>query len=259
MAAIQTVVVGGVETACLSRLDMIQSMIEDCTKARAGVWPCKLIFDLNGHGVALSRFDAAYRRDLINADVIHADGQAIVFASRLLTSAPIPERSATTDFFHDAAASASKNGLRFYLLGATEDVNARCENIVKDIYPDLHVVGRRNGYFSQSAELDLCEEINGLNVDVVWVALGKPKEQAFCTRNRHRLKVGWAVTCGGCFNYIVGEYPRAPEWMQHAGLEWLHRLATRPRKLFWRYLTTNPVAMYMLLTQTRTRAIGSNP
>lgn len=259
MSDIRTVVVGGVETMCLSRLDMIQLMIEDCTKARAGAGSCKLIFDLNGHGLALSRLDAAYRRDLVKADIIHADGQAIVFASRLLTNSPIPERSATTDFFHDASAYASKKGFRFYLLGATEDVNMRCESIMKDLHPGLQVVGRHNGYFTERDEADLRDEINSLNVDVLWVGLGKPKEQAFCVRNRHRLRVGWAVTCGGCFNFVAGGYSRAPNWMQKSGLEWLHRLATHPKQLFWRYLTTNPVAIYLLLSQTRTSVIDVHP
>jgi N-acetylglucosaminyldiphosphoundecaprenol N-acetyl-beta-D-mannosaminyltransferase len=259
MSDIQSVVVGGVETKCLSRQRMVRSMIEDCTIARDGGGSCKLIFDVNGHALALSRLNPAYRRDLCKADIIHADGQAIVFASRLLTSSPIPERSATTDFFHDAANAASKKGFRFYLLGATEDVNARCQAVLKDLYPGLNVVGRHNGYFPESAEPSLCEEISSLNVDVLWVGLGKPKEQAFCIRNRHRLKVGWVVTCGGCFNYVVGEYLRAPNWMQDVGAEWLHRLATNPRQMFWRYLTTNPVAIYMLLTQTRSKVIDVNP
>lgn len=258
MSTIQTVVVGGVETKCLSRQDMIRSMVDDCMKARDGTELCKLVFDLNGHGLALSRWNAAYRRDLAAADIIHADGQAVVFASRLLTRSPIPERSATSDFFHDAAASAARSGFRFYLLGGTEDVNARCEAVMKDLYPALEIVGRHDGFFSEGEETRLCEDINGLNVDVLWVGLGKPKEQAFCVRNKHRLNVGWAVTCGGCFNYVVGEYPRAPHWMQNVGLEWLHRLATHPRQMLWRYLTTNPVAMYMLLTQTRATAIDAN-
>ena len=77
------------------------------------------------------------------------------------------------------------------------------------LYPGLQIVGRRNGYFLESAEVDLCDGNNQLHVDVLWVGLGKPAEQAFCTRNRHKLKVGWAVTCGGAFNYVAGVFPRS--------------------------------------------------
>lgn len=247
---IQTVVVGGIETACLSRSDLTDLMIADCLKAREGA-PCKLIFDLNGHGIALTRSSSSFREDMEKADIVHADGQPIVIASKLLTKTPIPERSATTDFFHDAAAVAVKRKLRFYLLGATEEVNEACEAKMRALYPGLEIVGRRHGYFERSEEAGLCESINALGVDVVWVGLGKPREQAFCTRNAHCLRVGWVVTCGGCFNYVTGSYSRAPNWMQAVGLEWLYRLSASPKQFSWRYLTTNPVALYMLLTQTR--------
>lgn len=251
MAPFDSVIVGGVKTACLSRSGLIALMTSDCEKARAGDQPPKLIFDVNGHGLALARWDKNYRQTLDLADIVHADGQAIVLASRLLTNTPIPERSATTDFFHDCAACAVSKDLRFYLLGATEDVNEQCAFEAKQLYPGLQIVGRRNGFFERGAERQVCDEINRLNVDVLWVGLGKPGEQAFCVRNRERLRVGWIVTCGGCFNYVVGVYPRAPEWMQSSGLEWLHRLLTHPKKLFWRYVTTNPTALYLLLTKTR--------
>jgi len=85
---------------------------------------------------------------------------------------------------------------------------------------------------------------------VLWVGLGVPLEYEFCERNRDRLKAGWIVTCGGCFNFATGAYRRAPEWMQRTGLEWLHRLWREPKRLFWRYAVTNPLAIFLLLTRT---------
>ncbi len=58
-----------------------------------------------------------------------------------------------------------------------------------------------------------------------------PLEYEFAVRNRDRLKAGWLVTCGGCFNYVTGDYARAPRWMQTAGLEWLHRLWREPQEV----------------------------
>jgi N-acetylglucosaminyldiphosphoundecaprenol N-acetyl-beta-D-mannosaminyltransferase len=255
MKSYKTVVVGGVRTACLSRTGMIDLMVSDCNAARLGGPSAKIVFDVNGHALALSFWSPDFRNYLAAGDLIHADGQAIVATSRFLTRSPIPERSATTDFFHDAAAAAGRKGLRFYLLGATEEVNARCETKMKALYPELQIVGRRNGYFTPDDEPAICDAINASQADIVWVGLGKPNEQAFCIRNKSRLKAGWIVTCGGCFNYVAGDYPRAPAWMQSSGLEWLHRLVTNPRKLFWRYLTTNPVAIYLLLTQTTSQGV----
>jgi N-acetylglucosaminyldiphosphoundecaprenol N-acetyl-beta-D-mannosaminyltransferase len=260
------VMVGGLRTACLSRPQMMSLMVEHCLARRLSPkLPPKLVFAVNGHALSLAAGDAQFRRFHDFADIVHADGQPIVVASRLLTRTPIPERSATTDFFHDAAIAARARGLRFYLLGATEDVNARCARIMREMYPGLEIVGRRNGYFRQTDEARICEDINRSGADVVWVGLGIPLEHAFCVRNKHRLNAGWIVTAGGCFNYVTGDYRRAPHWMQRWGLEWLHRLWREPRRLFWRYAVTNPHAAYLLLTRTnslpglrRAQTIGPN-
>ena len=244
------VTVGGLATACLSRDGLARVMLQDCLDARATPdrHP-KLVFASNGHAIALAARDEAFRFTFEQADIIHADGQAAVFASRM-TRTPIPERSATTDFIHDAAKIAAQHGLRFFLLGATEEANAEAARILAQTYPGLQIVGRRHGYFGRDDEADICAEINEARADIVWVGLGIPLEQAFCVRNRHRIRAGWLVGAGGCFNYVSGHYKRAPRWMQLTGFEWLHRLWREPRRLFRRYAVTNPHALFLLLTRT---------
>lgn len=245
------VVVGGIRTACLSRDQLAALMVEHCLARR--VSPARaprLVFAVNGQTLSAAARDSTIRNLFDSADLVHADGQPVVFASRWLTRVAIPERSATTDFFHDAAMAASKHGLKFFLLGATEEVNARCTEAMRMRYPGLDIVGRRHGYFARGEETEICETINRSGADVVWVGLGMPLEHAFCVRNRSRLQAGWIVTAGGCFNYVSGHYRRAPRWMQKVGLEWLHRVWREPRRLFWRYAVTNPHALYLLLTRT---------
>lgn len=248
--AYREVLVGGLRTACVSREQLASLMVGDCLAARGGARRPKLVFASNGHAIAMAATDARFRGQFAAANLIHADGQPVVFASKLMTKAPIPERSATTDFIHDAARAASEHGLRFYLLGATEDANARCAGALRETYPKLAIAGRRDGFFSTDEEAEICDRINASKADVLWVGLGVPLEYEFCVRNRDRLKVGWIVTSGGCFNFVTGDYARAPHWMQAAGLEWLHRLAREPRRLFWRYAVTNPLALFALLTRT---------
>lgn len=244
----QTVIVGGIPTARLSRNELVELVLSkglnyDGKKSR-------LLFDINGHGLALAQFDKKYRDDLLAADVIHADGQPLVMASRVLTKSPLPERTATTDMFHDVANVAQQRGQTFFLLGGTEEVVQSCRQRMLELYPDLKIVGVRNGFFSQKEEKSVCDQINASGADIVWVGLGKPKEQDFCVRNRDNLTANWLVTCGGCFNYVTGHYPRAPKWMQKGGFEWMHRLLTQPKKLWWRYASTTPVALFLLLTRT---------
>ena len=244
------VTVGGLATACLSRDGLARMMLQDCLDARAN--PSrqpKLVFASNGHAIALAARDEAFRFTFEQADIIHADGQAAVFASRM-TKTPIPERSATTDFIHDAAKMAAEHGLRFFLLGATEEANAEAARVLRETYPGLQIVGRRHGYFGRDEEDEICDEINLTQPDVIWVGLSVPLEYEFAVRNKTRLRAGWLVTCGGCYNFVTGTYKRAPRWMQAVGLEWLFRLVKEPKRLFWRYAVTNPLAIFLLLTRT---------
>jgi N-acetylglucosaminyldiphosphoundecaprenol N-acetyl-beta-D-mannosaminyltransferase len=245
------ITVGGVKTDCVSRQQMGRLMVGDCLAARGGQRTAKLVFAANGHAVAMAGTDSKFRDKFHKADIVHADGAPVVFASKVLTDAPIPERSATTDFLHDAAKMAEAHGLTFFLLGATEAVNSACAKRLSADYPNLKIAGRRDGYFEPEEEDALINEINISGADVLWVGLGVPLEYDFCLRHRDRLKPGWIVTCGGCFNFAAGTYVRAPAWMQRAGLEWLYRLWREPRRLFWRYAVTNPLAIFLLLTRTR--------
>ena len=244
------VLVGGLPTACLSRDGLARMMLQDCLEARGKEKNRpKLVFASNGHAMALAARDEIFRFTLEQADIIHADGQAAVFASRM-TATPIPERSATTDFIHDASRLAAQHGLRFFLLGATEEANAEAARVLTKTYPGLQIVGRRHGYFGLPEEDAICDEINLTLPDVIWVGLSVPREYQFSVRNKNRLCAGWLVTCGGCYNFVTGAYKRAPTWMQVAGLEWLFRVIKEPKRLFWRYAVTNPLALFLLFTRT---------
>ena len=242
----KSVLVGGVPVSTLSLDALIAKMVREAPLRRMQKEAPLLVFDCNGQGLSMNAIDAQFRADLAQADLIHADGQIIVKASRWFSKTPIADRSSTTDMFIDSLPRAAAKDVRYFLLGGEEKVNAECARRITEQTPGLKLAGRRNGFWKAEEEDALIEEINAAAPDVLWVGTGKPREQAFCVRNRHRIKAGWIVTCGGLFNYVTGDYPRAPMWMQNAGLEWLHRMATRPRQLAWRYITTNPHALWLI-------------
>ncbi len=256
-SALPAVRVGGFATVALSRRELADVMVTDCLEARRNPakWKPKLVFSSNGQGIALAGRDSDFDRAMRNADIIHADGMPVVFASKI-TKRPLPERISTTDFFHDAAHAASRNGLKFFLLGAREEQNRAAAEAIRHLYPDVSLVGRHHGYFSEEQDESVCDLIRDSGADVLWVALGKPRQEHWCVRNRQNLAgVGWVKTCGGLFAFLTGDTPRAPRWMQSVGLEWLHRTIDDPKRLAWRYLTTNPYALYRLIRHTeKTRA-----
>lgn len=256
--AVRTICVGGFDTALVGRVELADLMVGDCFAARASsaLSVPKLIFSSNGQGIALAGSDPSFARVMAQGDVIHADGMSVVYASRL-TGFRLPERVATTDFFHDAARAASVAGLKFFMLGGTEDENRAAVEAIHHLYPSLNIVGRHHGYFEAHEDARVCRLVQESGADVLWVALGKPRQEHWCVRNKDRLAgIGWVKTCGGLYAFLSGRAPRAPMWMQALGMEWLHRALNEPRRLLWRYLTTNPYAMYRMLRYTR-RGISS--
>jgi len=218
----------------------------------------RLVFSANGHGISLYNTDLAFRRAMDGADLVHADGMSVVFLGNLLCRGAFPERVSTTDAFDDIASVAQSQGLSFYLLGATEEANLEaCENIRRR-YPALKIVGRHHGYFSDKENKTIIEELREKKPDVVWVALGRPKQEFWCVENRRRLEgVTWLKPCGGLFDFISGRRLRAPRWMQRAGLEWLYRLIQEPRRLWWRYLKTNLHCVYCCIFKTKRFGLGA--
>jgi exopolysaccharide biosynthesis WecB/TagA/CpsF family protein len=220
---------------------------------RHGFWRYPaFLTSTNGEVTHACAFDPELRRLFLQADAIHADGMPHVFASRLKCKVALPERVATTDLFDAVNAEAERHGATVFMLGATEEVNAAAVDAVRKRYPALKLVGQRNGFFANvEEEQAACDEIAALGPDILWVSMGVPREQSFVVRHRARLtSVGVIKTSGGLFDFVSGTKPRAPELMQKAGLEWLWRAGLEPKRLGWRYLKTNPSALYLLLTRS---------
>ena len=224
----------GLHVVAANTNNLLDQMVEDC---RAG-HPPKVVVDINGEAISKYHADADYRLAYDSANLSHADGMSVVWLSNILSGPKIPERTATTDYIHAAADRASSEGLIFYLLGGPEEINATCEKRLRELYPNLRIAGRRNGYFPDDEIDAVINEINESGADIVWIGMGKPKETVLAVKLRDHVTASWLITCGGCFHFIAGDYKRAPVWMQSAGLEWLFRVATGPRYLIKRYFVT---------------------
>ncbi len=239
--------VGGLKTACIGRQQLVDLMAHRVNQFRNNEADTPmLVFSSNGQSISIANSDKKMCDMLNKADILHADGQSVVSFSKFFSARAIPERTATTDTFHDVPGMYAET-LNHFLLGGTQLVLEKCRHQMQSRYDNFKVVGTHHGFFPELDEERLVEKINAANPDVLWVGLGKPKEQLFCLRNKHKLKVPVIITCGGCYNFVSGDYKRAPALMQKVGLEWLFRALTEPRKLLWRYLTTNPHAIYCVI------------
>ena len=249
-AAVGHVIVGGVDVA---RLDLEQTAQLMIALALASTPRGRPYFFTSANGEVLARrhFDHEFAGLIDSADLVSADGQPLVLASRLLSQQALPERVATTDLFPAVARLAEAAGVSFYLFGGEEDANRAAFEAVRRAWPSLDIRGRSHGHLSEEALEQKVAEIDALAPNILWVSLGVPLEQEFARRYGPRLKhVKIIKTSGGLLDFIGGVRRRAPLWMQQVGLEWAFRVGLEPRRLFWRYFTSNPVAMFLLLTQT---------
>ena len=251
-SVVDKLTIGGLPIARLTRACMTRLMLEDVALARAGeLSRPRLLTSANGSFVAAYHTDPALRRAVDTIDVIDADGMPIVYASRLFCKRPLTERAATTDFLLDACKVAAETGTRFFFLGARPGVAARAAEHLRYRYPGLQIAGTRNGYFADAELAEVCRQVREAGTDVLWLGLGTPRQEEVAVRAADMLGgLAWVRTCGGLFDHYGGGVSRAPRWMQSAGLEWAYRGAREPLRLGWRYLVTNPVAVYYLLTRT---------
>jgi len=251
LSRVEWATVGGARVARLDLTATARLMME-IAQAPSFDRGARILTSVNGEVLALAKHDARFAALIAGADLVSADGQAMVFASQLLSRSPLPERVATTDLYPLVAAMAQEESVSFYLLGAKEPVNRAAFEATRRSFPRLDIRGRSHGYLTGTALEAKLDEINDLAPDILWLGLGVPREQEFAWRHAPRLSnVKMIKTSGGLFDFVAGAAPRAPLWMQQAGLEWLFRVAREPRRLARRYVTTNPVALALLVLETR--------
>jgi N-acetylglucosaminyldiphosphoundecaprenol N-acetyl-beta-D-mannosaminyltransferase len=194
--------------------------------------------NMNVAKVVSVAFDPAMRSALLDCDITLADGQGVVWASRLLMR-PLPERVTGIDLFTELMGEADRLGLKVYFLGAKQDVLDRMMEKVAIRWPGAKVVGARNGYFTDAEAVGIAAQIQAAEPDLLFAGMTSPKKELFLQRFGPTAVPGVCHGVGGSFDVLAGVVRRAPETWQRLGLEWLFRFLQEPRRLWKRYLTTN--------------------
>lgn len=182
-----------------------------------------------------------------------ADGQPILWMARLLGS-PLPEKVSGSDLLYPLMTTASREGWRVFLFGATPQVSERAEARLRERNPWLRIVGRDTSVWNPddpASSAAVVEKIRESGADLVVVALGCPKQELWMARHAAQISPAVAIGLGGSLDFAAGAVRRAPGWMARAGLEWAYRLMQEPRRLAYRYLVRDtqivPVFMATLL------------
>lgn len=162
--------------------------------------------------------------DVINgADLVIPDGAGVVLASRILGD-PVPEKVAGTDLATNLLAELNKSGGRVFLLGTKPEVVAKAAENLRATYPGLGAVEFHHGFWKPEEEPALIEQIRSARPDVLYVALGSPKQEHWIRAHQAEVGAPLAIGVGGTIDVWAGVAQRAPEWMIKGNLEWLFRV-----------------------------------
>lgn len=204
---------------------------------------------VNAGKIVSMQKDADLRRSVNESDIINADGQAVVWASRFLGK-PLKERVAGIDLMANLVEMAHQNDYKIFLFGAREEVVKSVVDLYSEKYSPELIAGYRNGYFKKEEEDTIAKEIAESGAQMLFVAISSPTKENFLYKHRETLKdIYFIMGVGGSFDVFAGKTKRAPKWMQNIGMEWFYRFLQEPKRMWKRYLVGNSKFIYLVLKE----------
>ena len=201
---------------------------------------------VNAGKIVAMQEDEQLRKSVNACDLINVDGQAVVWASRLLKK-PLKERVAGIDLMEHLVELSAKKNYKIYLLGAQEKVIKKVVDVYRNKYSKDLIAGYRNGYFKPEEEEEIARDIANSEAQILFVAISSPKKENFLYSHKQKLNsLNFIMGVGGSFDVVAGKTRRAPVWMRKYGLEWFYRFIQEPKRMWKRYLFGN--AKFIFLT-----------
>lgn len=200
---------------------------------------------INASKINLMQQDEKLTEIVNSCPLINADGASIVWSAKKI-GIPLTERVTGIDLFLKLIEISNIKGYKIFLFGAKEEVVNKVKSVFEEEYPDLQIVGTRNGYFKEADEIGIVGSVCQSNADILFVAFSSPKKEYWINKYLNELNVPFVMGVGGSFDIVAGVTDRAPVWMQNNGLEWFYRFIQEPRRMFKRYIIGN--AKYVMLT-----------
>ena len=210
---------------------------------------------VNAAKIVKLRGDAALRDAVLGCDLIVADGQSVVWASRVLRR-PLPERVAGIDLFQRLLYMAEQQGRSVYFLGARPEVLKNMVQRIRVQHPELRIAGSHHGYYPDDEAPTVAHLIKSSGADLLFLGMTSPRKEVFVATYGARTGAKVVHGVGGSFDVLAGVVKRAPRSWQRIGCEWLYRALQEPRRLGRRYLTTN-VAFVGLVAREWVRSVRS--
>ena len=195
------------------------------------------------HGIMEARRDAELRSILAKAYLVAPDGMPTVWMGRLQGFSQM-QRVFGPDLMLEILRREEFSGCRHFFCGGEPGVAAKLRDAMLRRYPWVSIVGTYTPPFrpmTVEEEYEFVAKVQFLRPDIVWVGLSTPKQDRFMSRYLPMLDTKLMIGVGAAFLYHTGAIRDSPRWVKRAGLQWLHRLAQEPTRLWRRYLVNVPL------------------
>jgi len=191
---------------------------------------CQTIYTPNTEIVMAAQEDKELKTVLAQGDLVIPDGIGLIHASSI-HNLGLEERVPGVEFMDKMLKFCNTTKKSIFILGGKPGVAEKAADHILKEYPHLKVKGIQDGYFSEEDELKVIDKINDVRPDVLFVALGAPKQEKWIAKHKKILNVKVAMGVGGSVDIWAGTAKRAPKFFQEAGLEWFYRLVTNPSRI----------------------------
>jgi len=189
-----------------------------------------MIFTPNPEIVMMAQKDLEYKDVLAEGDLVIPDGIGIIIASRI-KKLGLEKRLPGIEMMESILKYCNNAKKSIYLLGSSsENVENAATNIKKE-YPNIDIVGYHDGFFDETEELRIVDKINDVKPDILFVAMGAPKQEKWMYKHRKILNVKVSMGVGGAVDVWAGAVKRAPKLFRKIGLEWFYRIITNPKRI----------------------------
>jgi len=210
-------------------MDQAVTTVESMISENNSCSHMQLVATANAEMVMLANEDEELATILAAAQLVVPDGAGVVWAAGKLGH-PVPERVAGFDLAQRLFALSAEKGYRIYFLGGAPGIAAKAQEAARKKYGSIEFGGVHDGFFKSEEVPELVASINESKADLLFVALGVPKQEKWLYGLRNQLTVKVAIGVGGTFDVMAGVMKRAPLWMQKTNLEWLFRLMMQPQR-----------------------------
>ena len=212
----------------------------------------------NVHMTIEAHLDKSFASQVNGADLVLADGMPLVKTIESLYKQSV-ERSAGMDMLPDLIAYADREHLKVLFFGTTMELLDKIKSRILAEHPGLSIAGLISPPFNKSLDdPGYFETINSSQADIVFVALGCPKQEKWMASHSHKIN-SVLLGVGGAFPVYAGTTKRAPDFMRNNSIEWIYRLYQEPRRLFKRYFFTNSLFLWLVTKEKLARLFHRPP